>query len=266
VTSTTNLIDDLVSTIGANDIKNESLMGDGVDPHLYRATARDLTKLRNADVIFYNGLHLEGKLAETLGRLAKRKDVYAVADALDTKDIINHSGAIDPHIWFDPSLWIKVAQGVAEKLSQKLPQHRDKFFQRFEKLKTEINNTASLGKASIKSIPKEKRLLITSHDAFHYFGRYFDIEVLAVQGLSTESEAGLRDIQNIIDTIKKRKVPAVFVESSVPRAAIERVEESSKAKIGGTLFSDALGGKNSSAGTYTGMLKHNIETIVKGLK
>jgi len=275
VVTTTSMITDLVQNIGGDYINLQGLMGSGVDPHLYKASEGDVTKLANADVIFYNGVHLEGKLVEVFEKMTSQNmKTIAIADAIDKNTLISSElfpGNYDPHIWFNIDYWEKATQFIVAKLSEEVPEQKGAF---------EANGTAYLGKLKalklemitvIETLPKEKRILVTAHDAFSYFGRAFDFEVVGLQGLSTATEAGVKDVQKLAAFIIEKNVKAVFVESSVPKRTIEALQaavnsKGHKVEIGGTLYSDALGNAGTVEGTYIGMFKYNVNTIVNALK
>ncbi len=273
VVTTTTMITDLVKNIGGDHISLQGLMGSGVDPHLYKASEGDVTKLSNADIIFYNGLHLEGKLVEVFEKM-KNKKTIAISDALDKNTLIGSeyfASNYDPHIWFDIEYWKQATNFVVKTLSEAIPEQKLAFeengktyIDKLNNLKAEIDNT-------ISSIPEEQRILVTAHDAFNYFGKAFDFEVVGLQGLSTATEAGVQDVQKLSAFIIEHKVKAIFVESSVPKRTIEALQAAVKSKghevsIGGTLYSDALGNAGTIEGTYIGMFEYNVNTIVNALK
>lgn len=280
VVTTTTMVTDLVKTIGGDAIEVQGLMGPGVDPHLYRPTAGQLNTLRRADIIFYNGLHLEGRLIETLQRLDKRgQTVHAVAEAIPVElrlDDEDYPNQFDPHIWFDPRLWAMTVDGVVEVLAAHVPEQAARFAARGEAFKAELEALDEWSRVRLESVPEALRVLVTSHDAFNYFGRAYAFEVVALQGLSTASEAGLAEITALADFMKERGIRALFIESSVMPAPLQRVARQADVKIGGELFSDAMGepgkietgpdGSRYDVGTYNGMIRHNINTIVEGLK
>lgn len=275
VVTTTSMITDLVSNIGGDVINLKGLMGSGVDPHLYKASEGDVTKLVNADLIFYNGLHLEGKLVEVFEKMEHQGvKTIAISDTLDKNTLIGSeyfASNYDPHIWFNIKYWEQVTTFVVQKLSEAIPSESSVFeengqlyLNKLKALKEEITNT-------ISSLPKEKRILVTAHDAFNYFGKAFDFEVVGLQGLSTATEAGVQDVQKLANFIIDNQVKAIFVESSVPKRTIEALQAAVKSKghdvkIGGTLYSDALGNAGTVEGTYIGMFKYNVNTIVNALK
>lgn len=274
VLATTGMIADIARVVGGEQAEVEGLMGAGVDPHLYKANESDIRKMAAADVIFYNGLNLEGKMGDIFVRMRGKKLVVAVTELIDEKMLREPpemDGHHDPHVWFDVMLWSKAVTRVGEGYAEVDPANREKYMTRAAEYVKQFETLHQWCRTEIASIPKEQRVLVTAHDAFGYFGRAYDIEVKAIQGISTESEASLKEINGLIDVIVARKVKAVFVESSVPRKNIEALVEGCKARghalqIGGELFSDALGENGTPEGTYAGMVKHNVSTIVKALK
>ncbi|MCF8309074.1 MAG: zinc ABC transporter substrate-binding protein [Bacteroidales bacterium] len=275
VVATTTMVHDLVKNIGGDRIKSDGLMGPGVDPHLYRASESDVSKLSNAEIIFYNGLHLEGKLVDVFDKMNRLgKNIYPVADTVKEDHLIpsaDYASSYDPHIWFDINLWKKAAHFIADKLSKHDPENREYYQSNLKNYISEMDSVQKQINSLIDQVPKDKRILITAHDAFNYFGQAFGFEVVGLQGISTASEAGVKDVQNLADMIVKNKIGAIFIESSVPRRNIEALQEAVKSrgfdvKIGGELYSDALGTPGTEEGTYTGMFLHNVKTIVKALK
>lgn len=275
IVTTTTMITDMVQSIGGNQIEIQGLMGAGVDPHLYKASEGDVNKLFEADIIIYNGLHLEGKLEDVFEKMKhQNKKVIAISETIDKNNLIASAmfeSNFDPHIWFDIEIWKKCTYFVAEKLSEYDKTNADFYQKNAEKYIDSLNILQKEMEKSISSLPVENRVLITAHDAFNYFGNAFDFEVVGLQGLSTATEAGVKDVQKLSNFIVERKIKAVFVESSVPKRTIEALQEAVKSKghnveIGGTLFSDALGNKGSKEGTYIGMYEHNVSTIVNALK
>ncbi len=274
IVCTTGMIGDMVSNIIGNQADVVSIMGPGVDPHLYKASRGDLSLLSNADIIIYNGVHLEGKMGSIFEKLKNRKLIYKVADGLEESDLINNSdfvGAYDPHIWFDLNLWSKACLHLTEELSKVEGLSKDSILTQGKTYAQEILRMSQWVKDEIQSIPKPQRVLITAHDAFSYFGKAYDIEVKGLQGISTASEYGLRDLSDLVNFIVQRNIQAVFVESSVSRKALEAVirgckEKGHHATIGGTLYGDAMGEKETKEAFYLGMVKHNVNTIVAGLK
>lgn len=274
VLATTGMIADIAKYVGGEQAEVEGLMGAGVDPHLYKANESDIRKMAAAEIIFYNGLNLEGKMGDIFVRMARKKPAIAVTELIDEKllrEPPEMEGHHDPHVWFDVLLWSKAVSRVGEGFAEIDPPNRQAYLSRAAEYTRKFEELHAWCRSEIALIPKEQRVLVTAHDAFGYFGRAYDIEVKAIQGISTESEASLKEINGLIDVIVQRKVKAVFVESSVPRKNIEALVEGCKArghalKIGGELFSDALGESGSPEGTYIGMVKHNVSTIVNALK
>ena len=271
VTTTVNMVSDLVREIAGEHVEVSELMGPGVDPHLFKASAGDVDKLMNADVVFYVGLLLEGKIQSTLNKV---ESAYAVTSKIDTKRLDRpeeFEGHFDPHIWFDVTLWVDTVDAVVEGLSKADSAHAADYKKNGEATKAKMNALHEWSLEKVKELPKAKRILITSHDAYNYFGRAYGFKVVGLQGISTVSEASLADVAKMVDFIKENKVKAVFVESSVSPAAIKRISEDSGAVIGGELFSDAMGERGKiehgyDVGTYEGMIKHNLSTIVDALK
>ncbi|WP_432670766.1 metal ABC transporter solute-binding protein, Zn/Mn family [Flavobacterium sp. SM2513] len=275
IVTTTSMITDLVQNIGGEMVNVEGLMGAGVDPHLYKASEGDVSKLSNADMIIYNGLHLEGKLVEVFENMQRQNiNTVAISDALDKKDLIgstHFASNYDPHIWFNVTNWELITVYVAEELSKAMPEHvavfkanADNYLQKLKTLKEELNT-------EIATLPENQRRLVTAHDAFSYFGKEFKFDVVGLQGLSTATEAGVQDVQKTAAYIIEHKVKAVFIESSVPKRTVEALKAAVNSKnhevvIGGTLFSDALGNPGTPEGTYIGMFKFNVHTIVTSLK
>jgi manganese/zinc/iron transport system substrate-binding protein len=275
IVTTTSMITDLVQNIGGDKVTVQGLMGAGVDPHLYKASEGDVSKFSNADMIIYNGLHLEGKLVDVFENMQRQKiNTIAISDALDKNDLISSTyfaSNYDPHIWFNVTNWELITVYVAEQLSIAMPEHATVFktnaanyLQKLKTLKEELN-------AEIATLPENQRRLVTAHDAFSYFGKEFKFDVVGLQGLSTATEAGVQDVQKTAAYIIDHKIKAMFIESSVPRRTVEALQAAVNSKnhdvvIGGTLFSDALGNPGTSEGTYIGMFKYNVHTIVTSLK
>jgi len=274
VTTTTNVITDLVENIGGDNVSVSGLMGPGVDPHLYRPSASDVKLLQNADIIFYNGLDLEGKMGDIFVKIGKEgTSVLAVSENIPSESLLTleNDGNFDPHIWWDVKLWAEAAKVVATGLKEYDPENSDKYEKNLSEYLNQLEILDSNNLNKINSIPQEQRVLVTAHDAFQYFGHTYGFEELSIQGWSTDSEAGIREIQNLADEISKRKIKALFVETSISPATIEALEAAIQDKghdivIGGELFSDAIGEKGTPEGTYVGAFTHNIDTIVKALK
>lgn len=267
------MVADIVRQVGGPHITVKQLMGAGVDPHLYKATRDDVSQMMNGQMVIYSGLMLEGKMGDVLVKLAGKKPVIAVTERLDEKTLLepeDFGGHQDPHVWMDVAAWSKAVETVAAALADFDPKHAAEYQKKSEAYRAQLAQLDEYGKKSMASIPSDSRLLITSHDAFNYFGRAYGLEVKGVQGISTESEAGLQQINSLVDQIVQRKVKAVFVESSVPRKNIQALVEGAKSRghevtIGGELFSDAMGDEGTYEGTYVGMLDHNITTVARAL-
>ena len=263
VLSTTTFLHDLVKIIGADAVTSKSLMGPGVDPHLYKASARDLRKIKDADLVFAIGLHLEGRIYEVLKQMQSRgHSLIFVGDLLPKSSLFD----ADPHVWFDPSLWILASQHVRDSLSKLVPNQKEQFNSRQKKWETNVLKATAEFKIRLESIPTNKRVLITSHDAFRYWGRAFNVQVKAIQGISTDSEASLKHMKDLATQIRNEKIPAVFIESSVSPASIIRLKTIASIKIGGELFGDSLGGPQSPGPTYIKALRHNTETFIKAFQ
>lgn len=275
VVTTTTMITDLVKNIGGDYVNLQGLMGAGVDPHLYKASAGDVTKLSNADVIFYNGLHLEGKLVEVFEKMnASQVTQVPLGEALDKSTLIGSdyfASNYDPHVWFNIGYFKQFVGEVVNTLARKDPQNATNYQANAEAYLKKLTTLEAEIKATIATLPAEKRILVTAHDAFNYFGKSYGFEVVGLQGLSTATEAGVQDVQRLSQFIIDKNVKAIFVESSVPRRTIEALQAAVRSKdhevvIGGSLYSDALGNKGSEEGTYIGMFKYNVNTIVEALK
>lgn len=252
----------------------ETLMGPGVDPHLYKASESDVRKLSEADVVLYNGLHLEGKMGDILVKLARSRPVVAVSETIPENELREppeFAGQYDPHIWFDVSLWARTLEPIAVALAEKAPQHAATFQANAAAYAGELAELDSWAKARVLEIPEDQRVLVTAHDAFGYFGRRYGMKVIGLQGISTLSEAGLKDVERVVELVVTEKIRAIFVESSVPRRTVESVVEACRAqghevKIGGQLYSDAMGAAGTPEGTYVGMVRANVNTLVEALK
>ncbi len=273
-TATTGMVADIVQNVGGDRVQVAGLMGAGIDPHLYKATPGDIRKLTDSDMVFYNGLHLEGKMGDVLEKIGERKPVVAVAEAIDDTQLLKPAafeGNPDPHVWFDVSLWMQAVEAVRDALVEFDTANSAEYKKRADAYLAKLKELHEYSKTQLATIPKARRVLVTAHDAFGYFGRAYDVEVMGLQGISTASEYSVQDVQRLGDTISKRGIKAVFVESSVPSRSVEAVVQRSQAKghalrIGGTLYSDAMGRAGTPEGTYIGMVRHNVDTIVKALK
>lgn len=273
VVVTVGMVADVVRNVGGEHVQVEQLMGAGVDPHLYKANRDDIAAIMNGDIIFYSGLKLEGKMADTLEEIGRSRPVFAVTELIDQTYLLepeNAAGHFDPHVWMDVSAWATCVDAVSTALSKFDPDHATDYQSNGDAYKKQLNRLHEYGKTSIATIPDGSRILITSHDAFNYFGRAYGLEVRGVQGISTESEAGLQQVNELVDLIVAKNVKAVFVESSVPRKNIEAIMEGANSRghsvvVGGELFSDAMGEAGTYEGTYIGMLDHNITLVTIGL-
>jgi manganese/zinc/iron transport system substrate-binding protein len=269
---TTGMVGDLVHNVGGEHVAVTTLMGEGVDPHLYTASPADVTKLRRADIVFYSGLHLEGKLAELLERMGRTKPTLAVAESIPQSRLLGEPfGASDPHVWFDVSLWSEAATAVAEALSRFDPTHANDYKANAAAYQQRLTELHAYVQQQLAAIPDERRVLVTAHDAFRYFGRAYHVEVRGIQGISTDSEAGVRQVRELVDFLVARQIKAVFVETSVADGNIRSLLEGCAARghrvvIGGTLYSDAMGTPGTPEGTYEGMVRHNVDTIVAALE
>jgi manganese/zinc/iron transport system substrate-binding protein len=274
IVATTGMIADAVRNIGGDSVKVTALMGPGVDPHLYKATQGDLKKLTGADVIFYNGLHLEGKMGEVLERLGRQKTVVAVAESLadqDLREAEGFTGTYDPHIWFNVMIWKEAIQSITSTLSERQPENADYFKKNAAEYDQELTALHTWVQQRIDELDPSSRILITAHDAFGYFGEAYGMKVKGLQGLSTLSEFGLKDISDLVNYIVENEIKAVFIETSVPQRSIDAVVAGCRdrgfgVEIGGNLYSDAMGAEGTEEGTYTGMVRANINTIVNALK
>lgn len=274
VTATIGMIADVAQIVGGEHVEVTGLMGPGVDPHLYKATQGDLTKLRGADLILYNGLHLEGRMADVLVQMASSVKTVQVTETIP-HDLLREppefAGQYDPHVWFDVSMWKYAVERIRDAYKEADAAHATDYDANAAALLAQMDELHAYAKEHIAGIPEESRVLVTAHDAFGYFGHAYGIEVLGLQGISTASEYGLQDVDKLVDTIVARKIRAVFVESSISPKSIEALVAGAKSrghdlKIGGELFSDAMGAPGTPEGTYLGMVRHNVDTIAGALK
>lgn len=274
VTTTIGMIADAVGRVGGPLVKVTGLMGAGVDPHLYKASQGDIQRLSDAEIIFYNGLNLEGKMGDIFVKMARSKPTVAVTEAIDPKllrEPPEFQGHFDPHVWFDVMLWTKAVEQIATALSELDPANAKTYRENAATYITELKALDAWCREQMARVPKAGRVLVTAHDAFGYFGRAYEVDVVGLQGISTVSEFGLKDVQRLVDLIVSRKIKAVFVESSIPQKSIDAVVTGAKARghdvrIGGTLFSDAMGDPGTPEGTYIGMVRHNVMTIANALQ
>jgi manganese/zinc/iron transport system substrate-binding protein len=274
VVVSTSMLTDLVKNIGGDLIEIDGLMGAGVDPHLYKASEGDVTKLFTADVIFYNGLHLEGKLVEVFEKMKANKTTIALGESLAKETLIGSdyfASNYDPHVWFNIQYFKQFSDKVTRVLSEKDPKNASNFAANNLLFQKKLDLLESTIKNTIAKLPEEKRILVTAHDAFNYFGKTYGFKVVGLQGLSTATEAGVQDVQKLSNFIIENNVKAIFIESSVPRRTIEALQAAVLSKnhevtIGGSLSSDALGDSGSLEGTYVGMFLYNVNTIVNALQ
>ncbi|MCT2535815.1 zinc ABC transporter substrate-binding protein [Aquibacillus koreensis] len=267
-------IGDIAKNIGGKHVEVESLMGPGVDPHLYNAVQGDIQKLDQADIIFYNGLHLEGQMGEIFEEMESKKPTVAVAEKIPADMRLADPASpdiSDPHVWFDIHLWKYAVEEVRDGLVELDPENEDTYVKNTDAYLAELDELNAYANTQFEQIPEESRVLVTAHDAFNYFGEAYGFEVMGLQGLSTESDFSLGDIDRIINVLVERNIKGVFVESSVNDRAINAVVEGAKKEghevsIGGELYSDAMGEEGTEEGTYIGMFKHNVDTIVNSLK
>jgi manganese/zinc/iron transport system substrate-binding protein len=273
VVATVGMVGDIITNVAGDKAKLVTVMGPGVDPHLYKPTRDDVAAMLRADAVFYSGLMLEGKMADTLVKIARGKLVHAVTEAIDEKFLLqpeDFGGHHDPHVWMDPSAWARCVEGVGRALSEFDPANAATYAGNAKAYAARCEDLHAYGRKVLATIPERGRALISSHDAFNYFGRAFGLKVMGVQGISTESEAGLQRINALVDFIVQNDVKAVFVESSVSPKNIEALVAGVKSRgrelrIGGELFSDAMGAAGTYEGTYLGMLDHNITLVTRAL-
>lgn len=274
IVATTAMVADLVRNIAGDRAEVTGLMGEGVDPHLYKPTRSDMAALLGADMIFANGLLLEGKMTEALERVGSSgKPVLAVAEELGPDRLLSpegFEGHPDPHVWMDPTAWMEAARAVHEALAEADPDGRDAYDANLASYLAQLESLDSYARRVLESVPERSRVLVTAHDAFNYFGRRYGYEVVGIQGISTESEAGVSDIERLVDLLVERRIGAVFVESTVSerniRALITGAERRGQSvRIGGSLYSDAMGPPGTYEGTYIGMIDRNVTTIALAL-
>lgn len=274
VVCTIGMIADVARNIAGPHAEVTCIMGEGVDPHLYKASTGDVRLLSDADLILYNGLNLEGKMADLFVRMAARRPTVAVTEQIDEKllrEPPEFAGHYDPHVWFDVTLWMHTVERIRDALTQIDAAHAADYAARAAAYRAQLAALHEECRTAMATVPETGRVLVTAHDAFGYFGRAYGIDVRGLQGISTESEPSLKGLNDLVDLLVARKVKAVFVESSVPHKNIEALVEGCKARghalrIGGELFSDALGRAGTPEGTYVGMVRHNVRTIVEALR
>lgn len=273
VVATTGMVADIVRNVAGDKAIVTGIIGEGIDPHLYKPTRADVARLTEADVIFYSGLLLEGKMTDVLENLAKGKPVHAVTSGIDQSFLLEppeFEGHPDPHLWMDVQGWSKAVEAVQQALSEYDPPNKEFYARNARGYVDQLQALDQYARDRFSTIPESTRVMVTAHDAFNYLGRAYDLEVIGIQGISTESEAGLGDLNKLVDLLVQRKIGAVFVETSVADKNVKALIEGAKArgfevKVGGELFSDAMGASGTYEGTYIGMIDHNVTTIVRAL-
>ncbi|WP_435139775.1 metal ABC transporter solute-binding protein, Zn/Mn family [Pseudopelagicola sp. nBUS_19] len=273
VVATTGMIADTARWIGGNVVEVKALMGPGVDPHAYRQTRSDIVAMTRADLVLWHGLYLEAQMEDFFRKLEKRGNVVAVTDTLPRELLRGHddyADKFDPHVWMNPTLWVFVAERIRDALIARSPENASVFVKNMEKLLPKLVDLNAYAEKTLASVPQSARVLLTAHDAFGYFGQAYGFDVLGVQGISTESEAGLKRISTLVDLLVDRQIGAVFVESSVSDRSIRALSEGAEARghkvsIGGELFSDAMGLDGTYEGTYIGMIDHNVTVVANAL-
>lgn len=272
IVCTTGMVADAVRTVAGDRARVVSIMQPGIDPHLYQPTRGDVLTLMRADAIFVNGLMLEGKMGDLLARVGSAdRPVFAVAERLDAARLMQGEGGHpDPHVWMDPALWAEVVVGIAESLTSIDPAGAEGFAARAAAHRAEIDRLGAAIRAGIATVPEPQRVLVTAHDAFGYFGRAYGVEVRGIQGISTESEAGVRDVVALVDFLVARDIRAVFVETTIADKNVRALVEGAAARghavrIGGSLYSDSMGTAGTAEGTWLGMIDHNATTIIRAL-
>ncbi|MCS6976984.1 MAG: zinc ABC transporter substrate-binding protein [Gemmatales bacterium] len=269
IVATTGLVADLARRVSGGLVEVEAIMGPGVDPHLYQAKAADRRKLENAKLVLYNGLHLEGTMSEMLQNLPHAR---AVAEGIAKHQLLYAEGQPDPHVWFDVKLWIQALGAVEAAMCDAFPQHADAFRKNAADYRTELQALDEEIRRALATIPPQRRVLITAHDAFRYFGRAYGIEVIGLQGISTADETGLKEMQRIVERVVRDRIPAIFAETSVPMDGVQAVVERCHARghevriAKAKLYSDALDRPDVPEGSYPGMMRHNVQVIVDELR
>ncbi|MDF1584974.1 metal ABC transporter solute-binding protein, Zn/Mn family [Marinimicrococcus flavescens] len=272
--ATIGMVGDVVRNVGGERVEVTTLMGEGVDPHLYKTTRTDIARMLQADIVFYNGLMLEGKMTDALVRVAGAgRRVHAVTELLPESFLLEppeFAGAFDPHVWMDPTAWTRSVEVIRDKLVEADPEGAEAYRAAAEAYAAELQRLDAYAEEVLASVPEERRVLVTAHDAFNYFGRRYGFRVEGIQGLSTDSEAGLRRIEELVDLLVELEIPAVFIESTIPVQTVQALVAGAAARghevvIGGSLFSDAMGAPGSYEGTYVGMIDHNVTVIARAL-
>lgn len=273
IVATTGMVGDMVRNVAGDRADVTVLMGPGVDPHAYRQTRSDVVALGRADVVFYNGLYLEAQLEDLLKMLANRKPVIALAESLPKDKLLSHdtyANKYDPHVWMDPKLWRQIVPFLRDQLTSLDPEGKETFARNAEAYMKMLDGLSAYASKHLTTVAEGRRVLITAHDAFNYFGRAYGYEVIGIQGISTESEAGLQRIKELVDLIVSRGVSAVFVESSVAERNVKALVEGARSRganvtVGGVLYSDSMGAPGTYEGTYLGMIDHNFTSIIRAL-
>ncbi|MGM0440543.1 MAG: metal ABC transporter solute-binding protein, Zn/Mn family [Chlamydiota bacterium] len=275
VVATTSIVADAVSNVAGDLVEVETLMGPGIDPHLYVPTYGDMRKLSQADIIFYNGLYLEGKMDEILKKMSRHRTVVAVAENIIPQKLIDLSQGdqnyYDPHVWFDPQLWKSAVESICKVLVEKYPLYAEVFIARSQQYQQQLEELDNWCRQQMDTVPVSRRYIITAHDAFNYLGIAYNAKVVGLQGITTTAEYGLYDLAQVINLVIDNNIKALFLEASVPKRSIESLqkallEKGRNVKIGGKLYSDSLGLPQSPEGTYQGMVKYNINTITEALR
>lgn len=265
VLATTTLVEDMIHQTLGDLVEVDVLMGPGVDPHLYVVSTRDYAKIKAAKVVVFSGLRFESKLADTLATMTKSKEVIDLSSFLPRERIIvNSQRQPDPHYWFDPEMWLAAGEGFARRMQAIMPQNKILIRESFSRWRRAINESTNFARDQFRKVPADRRVLVTSHDGFEYYARFFDLEVMSVMGASTVAQISIAKIEAIAKSLKSRKIPAVYTEASISPYAIQKVQEESGARLGGELYGDALGAPDTVASTYVGMLKHNASVFVEG--
>ncbi|MBA3530736.1 MAG: zinc ABC transporter substrate-binding protein [Ardenticatenales bacterium] len=272
---TTGMVGDVVHNVGGERVEISQLMQAGVDPHLYKASEGDVQRLAGADIIFYNGLHLEARLTDVLAQMDQTgKPTVAIAEGVPEEELLappEFAGFHDPHVWMDVKMWLHTIDPVRDALIELDPDHAEQYRANAEEYRTRLQALESYVQQRVQELPAERRMLVTAHDAFNYFSKGYEFDVFAPQGISTETEASVEDIRSTIDVLVERNVPALFAESTISPDIIKAVQEGAKARghevtIAGPLYTDAMGNEGTPEGTYEGMIRFNIDTIVDALK
>lgn len=271
VVCTTGMVGDLVRQVGGDRVKVTTLMIEGVDPHLFKPTRDDVARILKADLVFYSGLHLEGRMEETFEKLSsKGKSITPVTSEIPEALLLKEGAVVDPHVWMNPALWASCTKTVSDSLGKKDPEGAAIYAANATRYATQLQSLETTLRSLIATIPDDQRVLITAHDAFQYFAKATGLTVMSVQGLSSSSEAGVADINRLVDAIVTHRIPAVFVESTLSEKNIRAVMEGAasrgfEVKLGGMLFADSMGKAGTPEGTYIGMIEHNVTTITQAL-